>query len=95
MDAATLTKMLGWEQGKLMPVKSMKPGRDGTLSIYTVERSLTPELDALFSKLSPTILVPHAALRKHSPWYLNTLEACLTFLEVKCQKTMCLKGRFF
>lgn len=37
---------------------------------------------------------PHAALRKHSPWYLQTLEACLTFLEVKCQKTTCLKGWF-
>lgn len=37
---------------------------------------------------------PHAALRKHSPWYLQTLEACLTFLKVKCQKTTCLKGWF-
>lgn len=38
---------------------------------------------------------PHAALRKHSPWYLQTLEACLTFLEVKCQKNNVLEGLFF
>lgn len=88
----TLTKM--WEQGKLMPVKSMKPGRDGTLSIHTVGRSLTSEPDALFSKLSPNILVSSWCLEKAQSLVSSNIRSLSRFSR-RVKKNNVLEGMVF